>query len=93
MSVLLFGLLVGAAPPHAQQSPPEKATEAITVRHIPNPTEGYLWQDPKTKRVEYKWPYRTEVRNNLDVSLQITHFEIYLYENNEWVPRNLLSFA
>ncbi|MCI0692290.1 hypothetical protein L0337_09840 [candidate division KSB1 bacterium] len=73
------------APTPVQQHQPEKATEAVTVRHSPNPSEGHLWQDPETKVIGYKWPYRTEVRNNLDVSLQITHFGIYFYKNDKWI--------
>jgi hypothetical protein len=73
LTFILLSLFAAEAPTPVQQLQQEKATEALAVRHSPNPAEGHLWQAPKTKRVGYKWPYRTEVKNNLDVSLQITH--------------------
>jgi len=88
LTCMLSGLLFMAAPAQAQQPQPEKATEALTVRHIPNPSAGYLWRRPD-KRVVYKWPYRTEVKNNLGVPLQITHFGFYCHENGKWVLENL----
>jgi len=85
LSSILLCLLALAASSHAQQHQTEKATEALAVRHIPNPAEGSY----SSQLARYKWPYRTEVKNNLEVPLRITHFEIYLYENGKWVPRNL----
>jgi serine phosphatase RsbU (regulator of sigma subunit) len=85
---ILLCLIALSAPIHAQQLQPKKATEALTVRHSPSPTAGYLWRRPD-KRIRYKWPYRTEVRNNLDVSLQITQFGFYCYINGKWVLENL----
>ncbi len=85
---ILLCLFALATQIHAQQHQPEKATEVLVVRHFPNPSEGYLWRHPEYKWIEYKWPYRTEVRNNLDVPLQITHFGFYRYENGKWVLRN-----
>jgi adenylate cyclase len=55
-----FCFLAFAIPAHAQQHPPEKATEAITVSSSPNPAEGYLWQNPETNWIGYKRPFRTE---------------------------------
>jgi len=85
---ILLYLLALAIPIHAQQHALPKETNALIVRHIPNPSEGYLWRRPD-KRIGYKWPYRTEVRNNLNVPLQITHFGFYCYENGKWVLENL----
>jgi serine phosphatase RsbU (regulator of sigma subunit) len=86
---ILLCLLALAAPFHAQQRQPEKETEALIVRHIPNPAEGSY--SPQLAR--YKWPYRTEVKNNLEVPLRITHFEVYYYENGKWRPENVKKRA
>jgi hypothetical protein len=86
---ILLCLLVLAAPLHAQQHQIEKATEALVVRHLPNPAEGSY--SPQLAR--YKWPYRTEVKNNLEVPLRITHFEVYYYENGKWRPENVKKRA
>ena len=81
----LFCLLVFEIPIHAQSHLPARETQALTVRHIPNPAEPIY--SPKLSA--YQWSYRTEVKNNLHVPLRITHFEIYLHENEKWVARNL----
>ncbi len=85
LSILLC-LLALAAPLHAQQQQPKKATEALTVRHSPNPVHGYYSREPAPQWGFYKWRYRTEVKNNLDVPLRITHFEGYRYEKGNWIP-------
>jgi len=90
---IFLSLFVAEAPIPVQQPQQEKATEAITVHHSPNPSEGYLWQDPKTKWTGYKWAYRTEVRNNLDVPLQITHFGGYSYEKGKGVTEKFFTSA
>jgi len=68
---------------HAQGQSQEKITGALSVRHFPNPVE-----EPTREGDFYKWQFTTEVRNNLIIPLQITHFGFYLYEHGKWVLRN-----
>ncbi len=92
LTFLFLSLFAAEAPTPVQQPQQEKATDAITVRHSPNPSAGRLSRRPE-KWIGYKWLYRTEVRNNLDVPLQITHFGSYSYENGKWVPEKFFTSA
>jgi hypothetical protein len=47
LTFILLSLFAAEAPTPVQQLQQEKATEAITVRQIPNPSEGYLGQNPE----------------------------------------------
>jgi len=87
---LLLCFLALAAPIHAQQSELEKETEALLVRHIPNPVDGYYSKELGIFKEFglFKWDYKTEVQNNLDVPLQITHFGFYYYETGKWILAN-----
>jgi len=60
LSFIRLCLLGLAAPILAQQLQQEKATGAITVRHIPNPSAGYLWQHPEDKSIWCKWTYTAQ---------------------------------
>ena len=68
---------------YAQGQVQDKITGALSVRHIPNPVA-----EPTRKGDMYKWQFTTEVRNNLIIPLQITHFGFYFYEHGKWLLRN-----
>ena len=65
--------------------------KALTVRHLPNPTN--IHTSPRFARnpIPYMWYYRTEVRNNLNKPLKITSFDALSLENGKWVRRNVLG--
>ncbi|MFQ5710113.1 MAG: thioredoxin-like domain-containing protein [bacterium] len=88
--ILVFICLVTfAGQNHAQGHSQENVTEALFVQHIPNPISVHSTPESTKESDMYKWQFRTEVKNNIDVPLQITQFEFYFYEHGEWVPRNV----
>ncbi len=81
LSFICLAVLASQNYSHGQSE--EKITGALNVRHIPNPvTEATM------EREMYIWQFRTEIRNNLIVPLQITHFGFYFYVHGKWELRN-----
>lgn len=89
LTVILICLLALGGATHSKHLISEKAIEGLVVRHIPNPCDVHSSPAFREKPGRYMWYYRTEVKNNLNVPLRITHFESYFYENGEWVNRNV----
>jgi len=76
-----FGLVliaIFATSTHAQPRAPRKDSTALIIRHIPNPVKPIY--SPQVGA--YQWRYRTEVKNNLDVSLQIIEHGLYGFESS-----------
>lgn len=59
-------------------------SDGLTIRHSPTPVVGQFSTDANI----FKWLYRTEVINDLEVPIRVTRFAIYFKENEEWIMRN-----
>ncbi len=66
---------------------------ALEVMHFPDPCPVNKPRRGKKVRRSYVWYYRTQVRNNSQVPLQIIHFENYSLVKGRWVASNVLGRA
>ena len=67
------------------QSKVSTTKETLIVQHVPNPVHAVREENSNRPR----WNYRTEVTNNSDIPIKITHFEIYFLTGGKWRPVNL----
>lgn len=63
----------------------------LVVTHTPNPCDVHNANITETASFPYVWYYRTEVRNNTDHPIRITHFEGYFYRDSKWTSANIMN--
>lgn len=67
----------------------ERESGSLSVRHVPNPVPVYIVPDSTERHGSYRWRFRTEIHNNLDVPVRIIKFGAYAFGDGSWQLANI----